>query len=143
MAELDLDYVITRLKNMPRIVGEKAVEIMKEEVPSENGGVHVGDNNYSTGRLRDSIRAIYPSDETILIVTDAPYANIVLSGRKEVFPKHRTKSGGQGWLHWDNMGYGKHGDVFARHSKAVPPNRFDERTVDRINAWVDDLFTFI
>ena len=143
MAELDLDYVITRLKNMPQIVGEKAVEIMKEEVPSEHGGVHVGDNNYSTGRLRDSIRAIYPSSETILIVSDAPYANIVVSGRKEVFPKHRTRSGKQGWLHWDNMGFGKHGDVFARHSKAVKPNPFDARTVERINAWVSDLFTFI
>lgn len=135
MAE-DLDWLITKLNAFPEKVGEVAVKVMKEEVPSPHGGVHVGDRNYSTGRLQESIHASYPRKGLILITSDAPHAEIVLKGRKEVTPKHTTKSGKQGWLKWNDLGYGKvsQDGVFARKSKAVPANDFATRTVEALEA---------
>lgn len=132
---MTLDECINRLRNFPQKVGNIAVETMKAEVPSDTGGVHVGDRNYSTGNLRDSIKASYPNIETTVVGTDVEYANIVVTGRKTVTPNPPKKR-----LKWyDPVWGGKDGFVYARKSKQVAKNPFDQRTVDKLNAMTFEL----
>lgn len=109
---MTIEETIVKLNNLPRQIADFAVQAMQNEVPKR------------TGKLASSIHAEVVSENTVSIVADAEYANIVWKGRKEVKPVNARV------LHWNDWPGG--GDVFSMRAKETEPNDFVERTVKRI-----------
>lgn len=81
-----LDMIVKKQINE---IANRAVEIMKEEAPSD------------TGKLRESIKKEQVSNNEIFVGTDLEYAYYVEHGRGEVKPKRAKALWGDGIdKHW-------------------------------------------
>lgn len=121
--------VMVRIRELPEKVAERTVEIMKEEVPYGEG-LH--------GHLRDTIRADRMADGTYTVgthkYTKGPYGirevgAIIRAGRPGLKPRDDH---GHEFLQWhDDDGW-----HMAKEVGPAKPNKFVERTIERINAEV-------
>lgn len=139
------EVVIEKLTKFPDAIAAKGVDIMREEVP-------VG----RTGGLKESVTSEVNGD-TVRVFPTAFYAKYVQNGRGEVRPNSRRrlrdkKTGrfkkGKPFLRWIEYSGsqtsihvpGGSGVVFAHSSRATRPNHVKERTRDRLEAYIDDIW---
>lgn len=124
MATFTITEAQRRLRELPKKVAERGREIMREEIH---------DHAYRTGELEQSVR-VRENGEGLWSVgaqkkVDGIYlSDIIVNGRKEVFPKHFTKNGHPGRLRWWDGGE----PVFASHSPATTGYDFVHETAERL-----------
>lgn len=134
--------VMVRLRRLPEKVAERAVEIMKEEVPLGPG---IG------GHLRDTIKAEKMADDTYTVSTNKyPSTNggngayygirevgaIIRAGRPGLVPKHESRNPHRPpALRWEDPFTGA--EVYRYSVGPASPNDFVERTIKRLNAEID------
>lgn len=129
MATFTIAEAQRRLHDLPKKVAERGREIMREEIH---------DNAYKTGGLEQSVR-IRENGEGLWSVgaqkkVDGIYlSDIIVNGRKEVFPKHFTKNGHPGRLRWWDGGE----PVFASYSPSTTGYDFVRETRDRLQDEID------
>lgn len=117
MAEMSIQEAIDFIRDLPKRIGEKGAEAMKEEFGAGRP--------YSEGNRTYNSIDYEVNGSSVFIGTDTEGAYYVQNGRRDVYPV-RAKA-----LHWK----GRSGeDVFSQHSGAVKPDDFVGRTAKRISA---------
>lgn len=126
MATYSPSEALARLRDLPDRIGEKAKEIMQEEIPKR------------TGELAESVTVRKTGSETVSVgptkyVGGDGYARrslgaIIRDGRKPLWPIHEGKNGHAPALRWED-GDGVH---YAYHVGSAQPNDFIQRTADRL-----------
>lgn len=115
MADMTLIQAIAFLEGLPKKIGTKGVEVMKEEFNHK-------DRPYATGATEKSFHYEIAGD-IIFIGSDTPGAKWVQKGRGAVRPKSAN------WLHWKSP---TGSDVFAKYSRPVKADDYIGRTARRL-----------
>lgn len=115
MADMTIVQAIAYLEGLPKKIGAKGVEVMKEEFNHK-------DRPYATGETTKSFHYEVMGD-FIFIGASTPGAKWVEHGRGEVRPKRANM------LHWKSP---TGGDVFAMRARPVKADKYIERTARRL-----------
>ena len=132
MATYSPSEALARLRDLPNKFGQKAKEIMQEELPKR------------TGELAASVTVVKTSEETVSVgptkyVGGGIYERrslgaIIRDGRPELYPKHPGRPSGDGKrghaaaLRWED----DDGVHYRYHVNAAKPNDFLGRTRNRL-----------
>lgn len=138
MASLTITKVMARIGKLSEATADRAVEIMKEEVPhytwhlaSTVRKTKMADGSYSVGTHDNVGGGIYAIREV---------GAIVRAGRKELWPRYADALEFDPPPGWNGPIDRRTGLAVIRHANAVPPNDFVTRTKDKVEGEIQSIW---
>lgn len=120
-----VEQTISWLEKLPEEIGQKGEQLVKMKIWNKG---HV-----MTGRMFNSVHhEVWEGHARIWVWTR--YASYVNDGRGPVYPRHSTKHGKTGWLHWTMPN-----EVWTRKAAAYPGSHFFDEAAHELDAWCSQL----